>query len=104
MKGLLLGISAAILLAGCAQPKLYYERTGATPAMFEQDSAECKRWANQKATMKSGTPSTFSRDIGLGSGPAATGAFEGTSEDQYYRAFNECLQNKGWKQVPKPRP
>ena len=103
MKELLLGISVAILLAGCAQSKVYYERPGATPAMFEQDSAECKRWANQKATMKTGGYSPFSRDMGLGTGPAAAGSFEGATEDQYYRAFNECLQNKGWKQVPKPQ-
>lgn len=104
MRGLLLVISIVVLLMGCGQPKASYDRPGATPAMFERESEECKSWAQKAAIVKSGPYSPFSRDMGMGTGPqAAQGSFEAGDEDQYYRKYHECLQLKGWKQVPKPQ-
>jgi hypothetical protein len=104
MRKLFLGMFMVILLAGCGQPKFYYDRPGSTPAMFERESAECKHWAHQAAAKKAGSYAPFSRDVGLGAGrEAGAGSFEAVNEDQYYRAYDECLQVKGWKKVSKPQ-
>lgn len=103
MKNLLLLMSILALIAGC-QPKYYYDRPGATPAMFEKESAECKSLARQKGTVKPGGYFSYGGgeiDIGSSRG-ASDGSFMDTGDDQYYRQYRECLKQKGWKKVQKP--
>ncbi len=103
MKKLFLVMSILVVIAGC-QPGVYYDRPGATPAMFEKDSAECKSLARQTGTVRAG--GYFSRgggEIELGSSRGATdGSFMDTGDDQYYRQYQDCLRQKGWRKVTKP--
>ncbi len=104
MRELFLVMSIVILLVGCAQPKIY-DHPGATPALFEKDSAECKSLARQTGTVKPGGRFAFGvGEIDLRSSRSATdGSFMDTGDDQYYRQYQECLRQKGWKKVTKPQ-
>ncbi len=103
MKELFLVLSIVVLLVACAQPGVY-ERPGATAAMFEKDSAECKSLARHTGTAKpGGSFSIGGGDIDLRSSRSAIdGSFTDTGDDQYYRQYEECLRQKGWKKVTKP--
>lgn len=101
---LLLSMSIAALLAGC-QPKIYYDRPGATSAMFEKDSAECKSLARQMGSERSNAKLSFGygeSGFGPGRGTSDGSFMETRDDDQYYRQYQKCLQQKGWKKVPKP--
>lgn len=104
MRELLLGMFIVILLAGCAQTKAYYDRPGGTPAMFERDSSGCKSRARDMNTMKPGTYPVFDQEGEFGNRHStAEGTFEIRSDDRYYRNYEQCLKQKGWKKVPEPK-
>ena len=102
MRELFFVVSILALLAGCQSSKTYYDRQGATPAMFEKDSKECKSLARQTGTVKPGAAFGYSNsEIGIGHA-GADGSFTDRSDDQYYRQYEECLRQKGWKKVSRP--